>query len=366
VFRLFSMSGHTAVDELDLDRRILNLASDAVKSEGLPLKHGFASLSDSFNESQIPPDASDIHRYLDYLAEQVIPHSVNVSSPRSLPHMTSALPYFMKFLAKLMTSLNQNMVKAESSKAFTPFERQAIAMLHRLVYKFPDDFYSRYTQHRDRTLGIILSGSTQANITALWCARNVALGPRDGFEGVEAAGLPAALDFYGFKGAAVIGSSLMHYSIEKAAGLLGLGSCQLLRIPVGDDNRISLKALRKTITECRSERLCVLAIVGVAGSTDVGSIDPLEGMAEIAQEFGTHFHVDAAWGGPILFSDKYACKLAGIERADSVTIDGHKQLHLPVGVGALLMRNPLTAQAIAKYAHYTLRPDSPDLGKRTL
>jgi glutamate decarboxylase len=76
--------------------------------------------------------------------------------------------------------------------------------------------------------------------------------------------------------------------------------------------------------------------------------------------------VDAAWGGPVLFSKQHRHQLAGIELADSVTIDGHKQLYLPMGLGMVLFRDPSLAQAIEKTATYTVRKDSPDLGKRAL
>jgi glutamate/tyrosine decarboxylase-like PLP-dependent enzyme len=79
-----------------------------------------------------------------------------------------------------------------------------------------------------------------------------------------------------------------------------------------------------------------------------------------------HLHVDAAWGGPVLFSERHRSKLAGIELADSVTIDGHKQLYLPVGLGTVLFRDPELARSIEKVANYVARGPSRDLGKRTL
>ena len=77
-----------------------------------------------------------------------------------------------------------------------------------------------------------------------------------------------------------------------------------------------------------------MAICGVAGTTETGNVDPLDAMADIAREFGAHFHVDAAWGGPTLFSRTYKHLLRGIEKADSVTFDAHKQLYVPMGVAS--------------------------------
>src|SRR5262249_37385293 len=110
----------------------------------------------------------------------------------------------------------------------------------------------------------------------------------------------------------------------------------------------------------------VIAVVGVAGSTDAGAIDPLNEIADVAEEANAHFHADAAWGGPLLFSDEYRPRLAGIERADSVTIDGHKQLYAPLGIGLVLFRKPQFAKVIEKHAHYLSRPGSADLGLRSL
>jgi len=129
---------------------------------------------------------------------------------------------------------------------------------------------------------------------------------------------------------------------------------------------MDVDALRRTVAECRARRLLIIAIIGIAGTTDVGSIDPLAEIAKLAQEEGIHFHVDAAWGGPLLFSRRYKHLLSGIEQADSVTIDGHKQLYLPLGVGILVFRNPFLAQAIQKQARYIVRATSIDLGKRAL
>jgi glutamate decarboxylase len=184
---------------------------------------------------------------------------------------------------------------------------------------------------------------------------------------VYKAGLGAALSHYGFPGGAVvIGSSLMHYSLHKAADLLGIGSDNVILLPTQGDHRIDLDALREAVARCRVGRRCILAIVGIAGTTDTGSIDPLPEMAEIAAEAGVHFHVDAAWGGPTLFSERYRHRVAGIECADSVVIDGHKQMYLPIGIGMVLLRDPRCARAIEKEAWYILRAGSMDLGKRSL
>src|SRR5262249_58530835 len=121
-------------------------------------------------------------------------------------------------------------------------------------------------ENSDSTLGVVTSGGTVANITALWAARNASLGPRGDFGGVEREGLPAALRHYGHDDAVVIGPESMHYSFTKAAGLLGLGERGLVRVPTDYRGRMDLAALRRAVAECRTRGACVLAVVGVAGA----------------------------------------------------------------------------------------------------
>jgi glutamate decarboxylase len=109
-----------------------------------------------------------------------------------------------------------------------------------------------------------------------------------------------------------------------------------------------------------------MAIVGVAGATETGSVDPLDEIASIARAEGVHFHVDAAWGGPTLFSNRHRHLLAGIERADSVTLDAHKQLYVPVGAGMVVFRDVQSLSAVEHHANYVIRRGSRDIGKHTL
>lgn len=363
---IFGNSDEVMAHEQDIEARVSKIVNDFLSDRGTNSEVGFQSLQASFKESRLPVDPARAENYLGYLASNVISHSTRTASPRFIGHMTSALPYFVRPLARLMTAMNQNVVKTETSKAFTPYEREALAMIHRLIYNFSDGFYDQHIQQRESTLGMIVSGGTLANITALWCARNCALRAKDDFSGIEKEGLLAALDCYGYTDAVVIGSALMHYSFEKAADTMGIGTRNIIKIPVDSANRINLQALRQTVADCQSRNKLVIAIVGIAGTTDFGSIDPLSEMAEIAREANIHFHVDAAWGGPVLFSEHHRRKMAGLDKADSVTIDGHKQLYLPMGIGMVLLRDPRKAGFIEKQARYIVRPGSYDLGKRSL
>ena len=127
-----------------------------------------------------------------------------------------------------------------------------------------------------------------------------------------------------------------------------------------------MQELRGAVRRLRERNILPLALVGIAGTTETGNVDPLEALADYAGELGCHFHVDAAWGGPTLFSDRHRHLLAGIERADSVTIDAHKQLYVPMGAGMVVFRDPTALSAIEHHANYILRHGSKDLGSHTL
>jgi putative pyridoxal-dependent aspartate 1-decarboxylase len=364
--RLFAPSVTRNSTEMLAEARVSEMIRDFVSTTNISSSIDFNSLIERFLESSIPAGPADVADYLDQLQDDVVAHSTHTSSPRFIGHMTSALPSFMRPLARLMAAMNQNVVKIETSKAFTPLERQTLAMIHRLIFNRSAGFYDEHVQRQESTLGIITSGGTLANITALWCARNRALGRQDGFAGVESEGLAAALKFYGYNGAIIIGSSSMHYSFDKAADVLGIGNQSLIKVPTDRNNRLDLTALQEQVEQCRQRRQLIIAIVGVAGTTETGSIDPLPKIAQIARKAGAHFHVDAAWAGPLLFSRRHKHQLAGIEQADTVTIDGHKQLYVPMGLGMCILREPQLAKSIEKEARYIARPNSVDLGKRAL
>lgn len=292
--------------------------------------------------------------YLAELEDKLLPYTTNVASPKFIGHMTSALPNFIPDVAKLITILNQNVVKLETALSATFYERQAIAMLHELMYNNTRSFYKEHIHNTNSTLGIVSSGGTIANITALQCARNLT------FLNIEEEGLHK--DNKGV----IICSELGHYSIKKAMGLLGLGTNNLLTVPIDDKNKICVGTLKKTILRCEKKKIKIIALIGIAGSTECGSIDPLDALATIAKSHNIYFHVDAAWGGPVMFSEVYSHLLKGIEKADSITIDGHKQLYLPMGIGLTLFKNPETARLIEKQSEYIIRKSSLDLGKRSI
>ena len=325
-----------------------------------------AQIEKEFTNVSIPEEPMYVHDQAKFLMDKVVSQSVHTASPSFIGHMTSSVPYFMLSLAKIMIALNQNTVKIETSKAFTPLESQVIGMLHKLIYNREDSYYDKWTHNRDHAFGVFCSGGTVANLTGLWTARNLMLAPRGDFRGVYEDGLAAGLAEYGYKKLAILVSKRGHYSLKKAADVLGIGRSNLVAIATDAHNKIDLNILRAKIDELKSEKTGILAIIGIAGTTETGNVDPLNELADIAAHHRIHFHVDGAWGAPTLFSERHRHLLAGIERADSVVIDAHKQLYVPVGAGICLFKRETSLDAVETSAQYIVRRGSRDLGKHTL
>jgi len=329
-------------------------------------KNALTDIEQDFAKATIPETPMFVSDHMHHLLDKLVAQSVHTSSPSFIGHMTSALPYFILPLSKLMVGLNQNLVKVETSKAFTPMERQVLGMMHNLVYQQGDDFYQQWLHSAAHSLGAFCSGGTVANISALWVARNNLLKADGDFKGVARSGLFKALKHYQYDGLAILVSKRGHYSLKKAADVLGIGQENVIAIETDKYQKIDCQKLVAKCQQLSEQNIKILSIVGVAGTTETGNIDPLNKLADIAEQFNCHFHVDAAWGGATLFSNKHRSLLAGIERADSVTIDAHKQMYVPMGAGLVVFKDPASVAAIEHHAEYILRKGSKDLGSHTL
>jgi len=349
-----------------IDQAISDNLMGFLQEHIVAVERDLAEIEGDFSQSRIPEDPTFVSTYTEFLKEKVVSQSVHTASPGFIGHMTSALPNFMLPLSRILIALNQNLVKVETSRAFTPMERQVLGMLHRLIYGRDDDFYDKWMQDSRHALGAFCSGGTIANITALWAARNRLFSPKGNFRGIAHEGMCRALEHLECNGLAVLVSRRGHYSLGKAADVLGIGRDNLIAVDTDDDNRIDMPRLRQHCARLKAEGIRPLGLVGIAGTTETGNIDPLDQLADLAQELGCHFHVDAAWGGPTLFSATYRERLKGIERADSVTIDAHKQMYVPMGAGMVLFKDPTALAAIEHHAAYILREGSRDLGSHTL
>lgn len=365
LFRVFTKPEHKDSKLAQIEQHLSDNILDFLSQHVVTKKTSLEEVEKDFSDAKVPETPEFVSTHAESLLNKLVAHSVNTYAPTFIGHMTSALPYFHLPLSKLMVGLNQNLVKIETSKAFTPLERQVLGMMHNLVYDQPQSFYDAHLHSAAHSLGAFCSGGTIANITSLWVARNKLLGPQKGFAGVSKAGLAAAYRFHDINNLGVMCSKRGHYSLSKAVDVLGLGREQLLTLPAPRQTLDPAKALRAG-KRYQEEGNKLLAIVGVGGTTETGHVDPLDELADVAKELGCWFHVDAAWGGATLFSSRYKDRLKGIERADSVTIDAHKQMYVPMGAGMALFKDPQNANAVRHHAQYILRAGSKDLGATTL
>jgi aromatic-L-amino-acid decarboxylase len=168
--------------------------------------------------------------------------------------------------------------------------------------------------------GVLLSGGSMANFTGLVASRTARLGDE-------------------FGNGVIYVTSHTHHSVEKAARLAGFRKDQVRAVRVDADLKMEPAALRAAIGNDRDAGLDPFLVVGSAGSTDTGTVDPLATLAEIVADEGLWLHVDAAYGGFFQLTERGRAVIDGIDRADSIAVDPHKGLSIPFGVGALLVRD---------------------------
>jgi aromatic-L-amino-acid/L-tryptophan decarboxylase len=177
--------------------------------------------------------------------------------------------------------------------------------------------------------GILVSGGSLATVTALAAARN-AIAPFD----ARVAGLAAGPQL------TVYASSEAHSCVTRAVELLGIGRDGLRLLATDRQHRLDAELLDQALTTARSRGEHPIAVVANAGTTSTGAIDPLAEITQICRRRNVWLHVDGAYGAPAILSERYQPMLAGLALADSVALDPHKWLYVPVDAGVLLVREP--------------------------
>lgn len=189
----------------------------------------------------------------------------------------------------------------------------------------------RLVGYPEGSLGNLASGGSIANLIAITTARD--------FRGIKAARVEKAVVYL---------TPQAHHCVQKALRIAGMGEAVIRYIPTDSRFRMDISRLQEQLEEDQAQGLEPFLVVGSAGTTDTGAVDPLDEIAALAKQFGLWFHVDAAYGGFFLLVDELREKFRGIERSDSVAIDPHKGLFLPYGLGAVLIKN-VKAQYEAHY-----------------
>ncbi|MFO7987808.1 MAG: aminotransferase class V-fold PLP-dependent enzyme [Desulfatiglandaceae bacterium] len=356
---------------IEFGHELLEMIHDFFKEKGgIHSSITLPELNHIFDKTAIPDDPHLIKDVLSEIKTKIIAHSVKVGSPYYIGHMISAIPYFMILLEMITAALNQNQVKIETAKASSFVERELVAWLHRLIFEKPEQYYQKNIQNPKVAIGNVTADGTLANLTALLVAREKAFPAGKNFPGTRTAGIARALDYYGYKRGVIMVSARGHYSIKKAGNLLGIGEENILSIPVDSYNRIDLNRLERKLKTLDkpgfSGKTKLIAVIGIAGTTETGNVDNLQALAEIARENGAHFHVDACWGGGAMLVDEYRPLFKGIEQADSVSIDAHKLLYCPMSMGIILMQNEKDLNLIRHSSQYIIRKNSVDTGRFTI
>jgi len=183
--------------------------------------------------------------------------------------------------------------------------------------------------HHGDASGLLTSGCSASNLIGLAVARNTKAGYDLRLDGLQAA--PRKMVLYASREA--------HSSLQKAVELLGLGSGSLRKVPVNESLQIDLAALETIIQQDRDDGCLPFCVVGVAGTTNTGSIDDLEALADICAENDLWFHVDGAFGAWAAIAPRSKQLVKGMERADSLAFDMHKWMYLPYAIGCVLIKD---------------------------
>lgn len=286
-------------------------------------------------------------------AKSIIANSVNVMHPHTTAHLHC--PPMIPALAAeaILTGLNQSLDSFDQAPAATMVEQQLTRWLCNEA-GLPATADGTFT-----------AGATQSNFMALLLARDAFLAARCQWS-AQRDGLPPLA-----RRCRILCSEAAHFSVAKAAAQLGLGTAAVVQVAVDERHRLCPRALEQTLQRLRAQELFPIAVVATAGTTDFGSIDPLAAIALRARTAGAWFHVDAAYGGALLFSEKHRNLLAGLEQADSISMDFHKLCWQPIGCGAFLLRDAARFDLIKLHAEYLNPEDNeeegiPDLVTRSL
>ncbi len=256
----------------------------------------------------LPEEEQPLKALLDELFDHKIKHAFKTTHPGFMAYIPGG-GLFHSALADFIAKVTNRYVGIDIA---APLLNQIEADVLKWFYKiigFPDS-----------SGGTLTSGGSIANLTAVICARTILLGNH-------------------FMRGTVYASSFVHHSMWKAFQAAGIPSGNIRDIPVTESFQLNHEQLQITINEDIKNGFHPFMIVATAGSTNTGTIDPVKKIAVLAKKANAWFHIDAAYGGFFAMTERGKKQLAGIELADSITLDPHKGLFLPYGTGAFIVRD---------------------------
>ncbi|MET9429183.1 pyridoxal-dependent decarboxylase, partial [Streptomyces sp. NPDC003036] len=300
-----------------------------------------AAAAEALGPAELPAEGLGAKAALQLLATVLLEQGIDLSHPRAAAHLQAPSLSVAVAADTLAAAGNASLDTYDSGPSGIAVERWLIGALIRLAGL------------GERADGVLTPGGSLSNLMGLLLARDAAALRR----GIDArrhgvAALP---------GPVVFCSELAHFSTHRACAVLGLGEAAVHPVPVDERRRMRPEALAAALEALGPDRTPI-AVVATAGTTDFGSIDPLPEIAEIASGHGMWMHVDAAYGFGALFSERLAGRLAGLELADSVTLDLHKIGWQPAAASVLLVSDTTAFTSLDREVAYLNPADDSEAG----
>ncbi|HXR14909.1 MAG TPA: pyridoxal-dependent decarboxylase, partial [Terriglobales bacterium] len=278
----------------------------------------------------LPETGEDADKVLDEVFREMVDKGFHVPSGNYFGLMNPTPTYVGVMAEALVAALNPQLATVKRSQLASKIEHETVRWIGERV-GWPGEFNGTFT-----------TGGNEANFSGLALAL-AAKFPDAIEDGVASIGAQPVL----------YASDEAHHSLDKSAGLLGLGRKALRRIAVNENVQLDTRILAQTIESDLASGRKPFCVVATTGTTNSGAVDDLVAIAEICRRHDLWLHVDAAYGGSAIFSDQHRGLLRGIEHADSITIDPHKWMAMPLAAGVILTCHPeMLERAFAVAAPY--------------
>jgi len=295
-----------------------------------------AELAAAFEGLELDRPLASFDAALEELGRLYLRDAVYFHHPHYMAHLNCPVAYPAVAAELIAAAVNSSMDTWDQSAGATLIEQALIDWTCR-----------RIGYLEGKADGIFTSGGTQSNLMAMLLARdNHCLTHLHGYS-IQRHGLPPQAS--GFR---ILASRASHFSLQKAASILGLGAEAVISVDYDEAFRMTPQALTAAIDACRRAGQVPIAVVATLGTTDFGSIDPIAELAPICRRAGIWLHADAAYGCGLLVSQRHRALLAGVELADSVTVDYHKSFLQPVSCSAFVVRERRHLACLTYHADY--------------
>ncbi|AGF71519.1 putative L-2,4-diaminobutyrate decarboxylase [Corynebacterium halotolerans YIM 70093 = DSM 44683] len=294
-------------------------------------------LEQSIDAVDLEQPLGDLDEVIGELGDVWLDHAVWYHDPRYIAHLNCPITVASVAAEVMATSVNTAVESWDQATSAALIEKRLIRWTTDRI-GFTDGLAD----------GVFTSGGTQSNLQALFIAREKAL---------ASCGTDADTHAENLSRIRFLTTGNAHYSVARAARLLGLGDRGIISLGEDSRGRLNPAELDRRLAEARLEGLLPAAVIATAGTTDRGAIDPLPEITEVCRRHSVHLHVDAAYGGALLVSPRRRSWLAGIEQADSITVDFHKGFYQPVACSAVLVRRARDLYHVSWFADY-LNPAS--------